>query len=277
MRCAPPPRPTREARDGARDRGRHRRGGRGRLQPRGPARRVGRAGFELAKDAVVVEDDAGTIDRLRPLPRRRPARGRSTRGARARARARRCSSGPSGAAPERGRRTAAPGRRRPRRRAPARCSRPHGYGVRAQLLADGARRRAATTRSRDGLRALAPEDAPALYAIHEAAFSRIADYEPPRRGDLDPARVQRPRPRPRRSAASSADGPAASRSSAAGRTTSPTSRCSPSHPDHAGQGLGGALLTRVFAAAARRRAPPGRAQRRLRQPERACVSTSASG
>ena len=274
MRLRPATEADAQTRRGPRDRRRHRRDGRGRLQRSRTCTTSGASPASTCdQDAVVVEDDAGTMigyahfrggDLLAVVDPRARGRGRRHRAARvgraARPRARR--------------------RRKLRqgigdRGASARALlEAHGYARRAQLLAARARRRRRRRRSRPACAPLTPEDAPALYAIHEAAFAARPDHTPPQRGGLDPARVRRPR-RSTTSLSRVAERPAASRSPAAGRTTPPTSRCSAVHPDHAGQGLG-TRCCRPCSPPRRRRAAPGRPQRRLRQPERRCASTSAS-
>ncbi len=112
-------------------------------------------------------------------------------------------------------------------------------------------------------RGLAPEDA--LFGIYDAAFSRIPDYvyrdeETWTQRSLHAHNLDRETTRV-----------------AEGRGFALVRRFEQDvayvellavHPDHAGQGLGGALLTAVFKAGRAQRLPPGRAQRRLRQPER---------
>ena len=106
-----------------------------------------------------------------------------------------------------------------------------GWQPRAQLLADGARRRPRATRSRPACAPSRPHDAPALHAIHEAAFSRVGGYD----AAHEDAWIQREFDAHGFDAALSRvaerDGaPVGSRSPAAGRTTSSTSRCSRSTP-----------------------------------------------
>ena len=226
-----------------------------------------RHGVRPDRDAVVVEDDDGDDHRLRPLPRGRPGRGR-----RSASRRRGCRHGAArvgGAARrERAEREAAPGHRRPRRRARARCSRPTASTVAAATTGSSA---TSTRPTREPPRACGPSTRGRARAVRDP------------RGRLQPdARDYTPRPEDvwiqrssatTRSTTTSAASPRAraSRSPAAGRTRSPTSSCSPSHPDHAGQGLGSKLLQRDVRRRQRPRASAGRAQRRLRQPRTHCA------
>ena len=168
---------------------------------------------------------------------------------------------------------AAPGRRRPAARARAALLEAHGYEV-ARSYYRLERDARPATRSRRACARCTPDDAPALYALHEAAFSGRPDHTHAPRGGVDPARVRRPLA----STSTSAGSPTgrASRSPAAGRTTPPTSRCSPSHPDHAGHGLG----TQAAAGRVRRRGRvPGIARSSSTSPPTTrarCASTSAS-
>jgi ribosomal protein S18 acetylase RimI-like enzyme len=97
-----------------------------------------------------------------------------------------------------------------------------------------------------GLRAVVPDDADALYAIHEAAFSRNADYEPRAReswiaGAFNGHDVVHELSRT-----------APGRGFALVRTWEDDTLYVPLlavHPDHQGEGLGARLLQAVFAAA----------------------------
>ena len=230
-------------------------------------------GFELARDAVVVEDADGTADRLRALPRRRPAGGRGPE---------REGEGAGTALLEWAERR---GRERGRAscarasatvaRALARCWRPHGWSRRAQLLAARARRRRRRRGAARPARRCAPATPPRLYAIHEAAFAATRDYTPRTEEawtqrefgahNLDAALARR-----------RADGePVGFALVRRWEDDIAYVALLAVHPDAAGRGLGGALLTGVFAAAAR----AGYRQVELNVASdnpNACGSTSAS-
>ena len=214
------------ARGGDRDRGRHRRDGGARLLARGPARGVGRAGVRARpRQRGRRGRRAATIDRLRPLPLRRPGGGRRPASARARARARRCSTGPSGAARERGetRLRQAVGDRATTARALLEA---RGFSVARSYY------RLERDLGRRGGRAGLPRPRRRRARAVRDLRRRLQPYprlRVPRRGDLDPARASTPTtwtaetsPRGR--------GPRASRSPAGSRTTSRTSSCSPCTP-----------------------------------------------
>ena len=154
--------------------------------------------------------------------------------------------------------TAAPARRR--------CSSARLRG-RPQLLPARARRQRGRRRAAPACAPLDAEDAPALYAIHEAAFAADPDYTPqsPRKRGRSASSA------PTRSTTTSAAwrrGARASRSPAAGRTTSPTSPLLAVAPRRTGPGPRHAAAASRLRRRRARRAAPGRPQRRLRQPER---------
>ena len=138
---------------------------------------MGEPGSTSPRTALVVEDDAGTIvgfahfrgsDLLAPVDPRREGEGAGTallewaerRGARARRDARlRQAVGDRGAT--------------------ARALlEAHGYARRPQLLAAWSATRSPTRPRTSRPARPRAEDAPALHAIHDAAFARDADYEP---------------------------------------------------------------------------------------------------
>ena len=116
------------------------------------------------------------------------------------------------------------------------------------------------TDTRDDFRAVTPDDAPALYAIHEAAFSRNADFEPQTEAAWTATQPAGQRHEPRALAHRRRPGLRArprlgrgeARQPARGPPRPPGSRSR--QPDPAGR--------------VRRCAMPGDAQRCLRQPER---------
>ena len=169
----------------------------------------------------------------------------------------RCSSGPSGAARERGRR-GPPGRRRPRRDRPGA---PRGRTARStpQLLADGARRH--SRRDADRRPATLAPRRPDAARDHQPP-SRATAATSPRARRTGPGASSTATASTTRSAASpSATARWATRSSAAGSTTRSTSRCSRSTPTRRAT-ASAAAADAVFAAAA----PPGGAGARSTSP-----------
>ena len=257
MRLRPATDAGRAARGRPRDRRRHRRD---RARPTTASsdlqRRVGASPTSTWTRRLVVEDDDGTIDRLRPLPRQRPARGRSTRSREGEgARHRDARAGPSSARRERGASTVRQGvgDRGARARALLEA---HGYARvrsfwRMERDADAGRRAADET----GLRAAAtPTTRPRCYAINEARLRARPDYEPSREDDWTQREFGAPRPRPRLSAASRDGGRGFALVRRWEDDTRLRRRCSPSTPTTRARASAPRLLQRRL----RRRRAAGR-------------------
>ena len=264
-----------EARGGPRDRGRHRRDGGARLHARATCTTSGRSRTSTWPRTPWSSRTSRRDRRLRPLPRRRRAgvgrpaprgRGRGHRAARvgraARARARRD--------------TGAPGHRRSRRHAPARCSRRTATRAVRSYWRMARARRARRPRTTTGLRPLARRGRHRAVRDHEARLRRPTPTTSPSAEETwTQPRVRRPRPRPRALAARrDGQGFALVRRWRGRRRL--RRRCSPSTPTTRARASARALLQAVFAGAER----PGYA-RPLNvasdNPNARRASTSASG
>ena len=253
---------------GDRDRGRHRRGGGARLLARGPAGGVGRAGVRARARQRGRRGRAGHGHRLRPLPLRRPGRGgRPAAPRRGRGHG---AAGLGRAARARARRDpAAPGRRRPRDHGP-RAARGARLQRRPQLLPARARPRPTWTASRTS-------------AASRRRTRCSGSTTPP--SAVSPTTCTATR-RPGPSAASTPTTWTAETTRVAeGRGFALVRRFEHDvayvellavHPDHAGQGLGGALLTAVFKAAARATATARSCSTSPPTTRTHCVCTSVS-
>ena len=194
-------------------------------------------GFDRDRDAIAVEDDGGAMigyahfrggDLLAVVDPQREGEGAAPR----------CCSGPSNGPESAGTRSCRQGVGDQGASARA-LLQAHGYEVvRSYYRLE--RDRAPRDEEPAGLRPLTREDAPASTPSTRPPSARARDYTHRTEEALDAARVRRATPR-RSISARVAEG-TASRSPAAGRTTSPTSKLLAVHPEHAGQGLGGALL-----------------------------------